>query len=154
MSEDKDPDTPGRGSVGILENWVFGGTRLSDKKVRVHEWITPDGSPLWFKARGQYAVGSVYEVKLDRKTGGGVSLYEHHRRYIGKCQDDKLREQLLVRHRAGEAELALLQRERRDKQDDPLEQAIDRLAVLARHVNSGQRTALVGYIIKRLLSSW
>lgn len=153
MSDEPGDDTADK-PTPTTERWTFGGTRLNAKKARVHEWIDPSGAELGFKARGQQSVGCVYEVKVERKPNGGVSLYMGQHRYVGPSEDVHLREQLFVRHRAAETELALIQRERRAKADDPLELAIDRLAYLIRHTqNSHQRTSLVAYVMRRLFFS-
>lgn len=134
------------------EVWTFGGSRVNDKQTRVHVWIDASGTALHFKSRGHHTVGCEYEVRVDRLEGGGVSLYEKPRRYIGPSQDTDLRDKLAAQHRAAETQLAVLQRERRAKDDDPFELAVNRLAYLVRLVPPNQRTTLVAYVVKRLLA--
>lgn len=139
--------------VPATERWVFGGSRIGTKKQRLHAWIDEHGEELLFKAVGSYTVGAIYDVQVTRTDQ--ERLVRHGQpKYAGGRADPELHETVAARHRAAEAELWLLARERAAKKDDPVEQAIEHLVALSRKVSAAQRTAFLSYVMARLSRSW
>lgn len=136
----------------VTEIWTFGGSRVGSTGKRVHEWITPDRSALWYKPVGGYTVGSRYVIKVVR-TDSKTTRYGDPQ-YSGRSDDLVLVDELSARHRAAEVTLAVSARERKDKTDDPLELAINRLAELAAHVPPSQRANFAAYVSQRLNRFW
>jgi hypothetical protein len=147
-SHDQAPD-----DEPAAERWVFGGSRISAKKQRLHAWVDADGEELWFKPKGSYAVGSIYQVQVSRLGEGRITRHGEPR-YAGGRAEPELYDSLSAQHRAAEAELGLLARERAAKKDDPVELAIERLLELSRKAPAAQRTAFLAYVIARLTRSW
>lgn len=143
-----DTTAPTRGT----ERWVFGGSRVVRGK-RLHAWVDADHTLMMFGSRGSYAVGSAYEVDVTRSGDGGVTMHGTPR-YDGRGGDTELIDQLSAEHRAAELLLASLARERADKQDDPVEQAIQRLAHLTAHIPPSQRAMFAGWVSARLTNVW
>ncbi|MEU8317117.1 hypothetical protein AB0C33_02000 [Nonomuraea sp. NPDC048881] len=133
------------------EVWTFGGSRVSSDGKRVHAWIDPNGVPLLYAAKGTYAIGSLYKVKVLRK-GERTTRYGEPQ-YTGERTSEEFREGLWAEHKAAEATLALKAKERADKRDDPIEDAIDKLAYLISTVPVSQRTNLRAYVISRLMKA-
>jgi hypothetical protein len=136
-----------------VERWVFGGSRVGKSNKRMHCWVDPDGRHRIFTASGRFAVGSVYEARVVRHDDGGMTLYGTPQ-YTSERADDDLRDKLAAQHRAAEVALDLAARERADKRDDPVEQAIERLCELAAHVPASQRTGFAVYVTTRLTRAW
>ncbi|GLY54878.1 hypothetical protein [Lentzea sp. NBRC 102530] len=136
------------------EEWVFGGSRVDNGK-RFHAWIPlddPHRNELFYKPRGSFAVGSVYEVQVVRREGR-VSKYPDPK-YLRRCEDEALRDQVSARHAAAEVVIGRQQLERADKKDDPVTVAVDRLAELARHVHPSQRNAFAAMVLNKIGRSW
>jgi hypothetical protein len=132
---------------------VFGGSRIGTKKQRLHAWINEADEELLFKAQGSYTVGAIYDVQVTRPDTD--RLVRHGQpKYAGGRADTELHERVAARHRAAEAELGLLARERAAKKDDPVEAAIEHLVTLSRLVPASQRTAFLTYVMARLARSW
>ena len=129
------------------ERWVFGGSRIHNGR-RTHEWIDAEGTRLAYKAKGSYAIGGIYEVRVvrqgDRITRYGVPVF------TGDRTDQALADKLSAQHRAAEQALDLAARERAVKRDDAVELAITRLAKLAQQVPISQRTAFAVYVAMRV----
>lgn len=136
-----------------LEEWVFGGSRVDNGK-RHHAWIpvTDPHNELFFKPRGSFAVGSVYEVQVFRREGK-VSKYPDPK-YLRRSDDEELRDRISARHAAAEVVIGRQQLERADKKTDPLTVAIDRLAELAKHVHPSQRNALAALVLAKIGRNW
>lgn len=143
-----DDTTPPRGT----ERWVFGGSRVVRGK-RMHAWVDADHTMMLFASRGSYTVGSGYEVDVTRSGDGGVTMHGTPR-YAGRGGDTELIDQLSAEHRAAELLLASLARERADKQDDPIERAIQRLAHLTAHMPPSQRPMFAAWVAVRLGNVW
>lgn len=135
-----------------MELWTFGGSRVGKGDKRIHAWIGPDGNEMAFKASGQYSVGSLYRVKVERE-GLKVSMFGTPE-YTGERAESGLIERLSAKHRATEVTLGMKARERADKRDDPLEEAIGRLVKLAAHVPASQRVAFSAYVTEKLMRGW
>lgn len=132
---------------------MFGGSRIGPKKQRLHAWVDEHGEELLFKAVGSYTVGSIYDVQVTRTDQ--EHLVRHGQpKYAGGRADTELHEKVAARHRAAEAELGLLARERAAKKDDPVELAIEHLVTLSRKVPASQRTAFLAYVMARLCRTW
>lgn len=153
-----DSDTAKPESEPADERWVFGGSRIGTKKQRLHAWIDEHGEELLFKAVGSYTVGSytvgsIYDVQVTRTDQ--ERLVRHGQpKYAGGRADTELHEKVAARHRAAEAELGLLARERAAKKDDPVELAIEHFVTLSRKVPASQRTAFLAYVMARLCRTW
>ncbi|HEX5119834.1 MAG TPA: hypothetical protein VFW65_32005 [Pseudonocardiaceae bacterium] len=135
-----------------LERWVFGGSRVGSKDQRVHAWIDSSGDELWYAPKGHPTIGCVYEVmvtRTDKRIARGAPSFTGQ-----QSEDTELVDRLSALHRAAEVDLSMRARERAVKRDDPIEQAIGRLAELARNVPANQRTAFAAYVTVRLLRGW
>ena len=136
----------------VTEHWTFGGNRLGKGDKRVHEWITPDGTALWYRPVGSHSVGSVYAIKVSR--ANGTTTRYGNPAYVGRSEDADLRDELSARHRAAEITLDIKRRENKDKTDDPMEVAIQRLTDLAAKVPPSQRAHFAAYVAYRVGKVW
>lgn len=143
MSEEIEPDT---------ELWTFGGSRVGKGGKRIHEWITADGTALWYKPVGSHSVGSVYAIKVSR--ANGTTTRYGNPAYVGRSEDTDLRDELSARHRAAEVTLDITRRESKDKANDPVEVAIQRLTDLAAKVPPSQRANFAAYVAYRVGKIW
>jgi hypothetical protein len=135
------------------ERWIFGGSRLGAGDKRVHAWVDPTGRHLLFKASGSFVVGSIYGARVVRD-GECITLYGKPDYTGDRCDDLVVVEELSAAHRAAEVALGLAVRERADKRNDPVEQAIDHLAELAGHIPASPRTGFAVYVTVRLVRTW
>lgn len=134
------------------ETWVYGGTRVAASGIKAHAWVTPDGAEILYKGGNPSAIGYSYTARVVRD-GSQVSLYGRPT-YTGERAPEDVRERLSVAHRAAETYLNLKARERKAKEDDPLELAIQRLGEMISAAPSNQQTALKGYVVARLSRYW
>jgi len=135
------------------EEWVFGGSRVDDGK-RFHAWIalSDPNEEMFYKPRGSFAVGSVYEVQVIRREDR-ISKYPDPK-YLRRCEDEALRDRVSARHAAAEVVIGRQQLERADKKDDPVTVAVERLAELAKHVHPSQRNAFAAMVLNKIGRSW
>jgi len=136
------------------EIWVFGGSRVDRAGRRVHAWLAADlDDELWFKARGSYAPGSQYRVRVTRDDNGTITMHGVPV-YLGRHGDDAVRVALDARHRAAETRLRLAALERNDKRHSALDAAIEPLADLIRSAPMADRDAILAHVLRRLSRAW
>lgn len=135
------------------EVWTFAGSRVGNEKTRRHAWMTQDGSLRYFRPSGSYTVAGEYLVRVSRTDDGHTTMHGEPV-FRDPSTDAALTDQLWARHRAAEAELRRRQRERAARRDDPVEQAVSRLAELARHVSSSQRPDFAAHVLSRIVRAW
>jgi len=135
------------------EIWVFGGSRIDHAGRRVHAWL-PSGSDdeLWFKARGSYAPGTEYQVRVTRHDG--TTTRHGAPVYVGRHSNDTLRVRLDAQHRAAEIRLRLTALERNDKRHAALDAALEPLCGLIRSLPPADRDAVLAYVLRRLSRAW
>lgn len=136
----------------VDEHWVYGGTRVGLKDKKFAAWIDPSGEELYFPYASRYIVGSIYTFSVLRE-GDQISRRPQGE-YVGRSDDNELRTTLHARHRAAETALDEIRRQRADKRDDPLDDAIEALASLVRAVPSPQRQAFAVYLMTRFTKAW
>lgn len=139
------------------EIWTFAGERVgSDGKRRVHVWVDEAGKELFFKAGTAYTIGGRYEVHVDRKDDGGVSLYNNPSpRYVERSERAEV-SVWQAADLAAKTRQAARRREARDARENTrLDNAIETLKTIA----AGQRTAadraaFVAHIIAEVSRAW
>lgn len=144
MSEANDTATPEPADKPTVttERWVCAGTRIGKNGKKVTEWIDPGGVRLRYPYES-LTPGSVYEVRVDR-TSERTTMYGDAR-YVGRCEDDALREQVIMEHRGAMLEIGMAAQQKRDRADDPLTAAVDEVARLLRLVPPPQRGHAINY---------
>lgn len=143
------PDAPD----AVLEVWTYGGMRLSTKDTRLGAWVEPSGKTLHFKHKSGFIVGCEYEVRVRRDDDGGTSMIGAPR-FLGRSEDTDLARRLAAEERAYEQDLAVIQRERKAKEANPFDEAIDEVARHIRHLPAPQRAGVIAYVNYRLSRSW
>jgi hypothetical protein len=141
------------------ERWMFGGNRIDRKGGRLHAWVAVDEGldrdEMLFVAKGHFAVGSVYDVRVRRFDDGRVTrvgspVYSAHRAE----DENELRARLSAAHTAAEVELKRRSWEREDRRNDPVTLLVDQLAEIARTVPPAQRYGFAAYVMTRLSKGW
>lgn len=149
MSEEQPADNRPKGEIEV---WTYGGLRVGERSTRLGEWVDASGETLWYAFKRGYAVGSLYEVRVER-TAEKTTRYGQPR-YVGRNEDAELITRLAAEHRAAEQWFDLLRRVKKDKADDPLDAAIAELAKVIEHVPAPLRPGVINYISYKLTRSW
>lgn len=148
-------EAPGQESDGTqLERWTYAGMRLSNKDTKLSAWIDPNGTELLYPHRAGRIVGCWYEVRVRRDADSAHTTMYGEPRFIGQSHDRELITRLAAEERADEQALAIIQRQRKAKQDNPLDATIDELVELIRNVPAPRRAGLTAYILYKLTRAW
>lgn len=144
------------------ETWIFGGTRIDKGGTKVHAWVPaggagdPDGE-LWFKAKGSYAVGAAYTVRVSRTeittTKHGAPVFLSGAGALTGWTPEALA-RLNADHSAAETRLRLAALERNVKRSSELDAALAPLLDIAGRMTAPDRSAFVAYVTTRLVSAW
>lgn len=139
------------------ETWLFAGSRYGRRGTRVHAWLPqPDDdfhNELWFRPRGQPALGSEYAVRVTRKPDGEVTMHGQPN-YRGRHENDELRARAEARHRAAETTLRRVQLQRADKRASALDAALEPLVTISGELRAPDRDAFLAYIIRKITRPW
>ena len=144
----------------VEETWIFGGTRISNG-ARVHAWVPAargnPGDELWFKAKGSYAVGAAYTVRVSRTddttTKHGAPEFLSGAGALTGWTPEALAH-LNASHSAAETRLRLAALERNAKRSSELDAALAPLLAIAERMAGSDRAAFVAYVTTRIARAW
>jgi hypothetical protein len=151
---EKKTDTADELTVARL---TYGGVRVGDKGKKFAEFVyseNPEADSLWYAYSAQkwvgFIVGGEYEVPLS-STG---AIRRGQARYLGLHDDEELRAKLRTQDQGARSWLDLEQRKRKDGEDNPLNERIDAVADLIKHLPAPQRAGVINYVMYRLSRTW
>jgi hypothetical protein len=134
------------------EQWVYAGIR-EGRGQRYHAWIDPGGEEHYYADKGRFAIGYLYDVKIDRQSSALTRTTPEFTGAIGSDPDQ--RHAWAALDRAAQTRLAAIARERNASRQDELAELVDPLAELARKLPMpADRDALIAYIIRRVSRVW
>lgn len=142
----------------VEEIWIFGGSRVGAKGVKVHAWLPPGrhrayADELWFKAGGSYAVGAAYTVRVSRAdtttTRHGAPEFLSSASALTGWTPEELAT-LNARHTAAETRLRLAAMERNVKRSSELDAALEPLLTIAAKLATPDRAAFTAYVLTKL----
>ena len=139
--------------TATVRRLVFGGMRIVRGERRV-EWVSPDDDvSLYYsfhpgKTAG-YSVGCEYDVKLDEDN----TMYGSPA-FVGKSEDADLRAKLSTLDTGARQRWDLDARERKASKNNELNNRIDEVAELIKHLPAPQRAGVINYIAHRLSRVW
>lgn len=141
--------------TATVRRLVFGGVRIYKGK-RYVEWLPANGDekeslPYAFKQgkNTSYHVGCEYDAKVDDDgTMYGRPVF------VGKSEDGDLRAKLSMLDTGARQRWDLETRERKAGEDNELNNRIDDLAKLIKHLPAPQRAGMINYITHRLSRVW
>jgi hypothetical protein len=136
-----------------VERWTYGGMRLGKGHKKLGAWVTDDDTHAYFGYKSEHIVGCLYEVTVRRRRDGSLVGITGDFEYVGRSEDRELITTLATEDRAERQALEIEQQKRKDKADNPLDQAIEEVAKVTRRLPHNRRPGLIGYVMYRLVRS-
>lgn len=153
-TEESDTNTPASTGDTTVERWIYGGMRLSTKNTKLAAWIDPHGTELLYRYKSGKIVGCCYDVQIRRDPDSDRITMYGKPVFVGPSDNRELATRLAAEERAHEQELAVIQRQRKAKERNPLDTQIEELAQLVKKVPAPQRAGLTAYILHKLIRAW
>lgn len=149
---DAENDTPAEASepAVTVERWTYGGLRLDEKAKKFGVWVTPDGSTTYFSYEAKHILGCVYEVQARREESGKLIGWRGDPEFVRRSEDRDLIVRLAAEDRADRQHLEIVTQQRKEKKNNPLDEAIEQVAAVIRQVPFAKRPGLVGYVMWKL----